>query len=73
MITSVAGKWQRRIAQTLIEARMPLTYRQIAVRCGMVRNPGGTSSLLRNVMHALIARGIVRRCEPGLFVIQERE
>ncbi len=69
----VSGKWQKRIVRVLIEAGVPLTYRHIAIRCGMVRDPRGIGALLRNTLRTLVLRQVVHRCEPGLFVLGDRQ
>ena len=64
---------ERRIIQTLREAGVPLTYRHLATRCGMGAHALTAGSILRATIQRLIKQKIVHRCEPGLFVIWERQ
>ncbi len=60
----LGGKWQRRILHTLDEARAPLTYRQLKIRCGMLAV--GTLDM-RNACTRLARRGLIVRVWPGVY------
>ena len=67
-IIPVSGKWQKRIVCALAEASGALTTRQLSIRCGRVY--ASSDTLFKNVVHRLVARRIVLRVRPGLFILR---
>ena len=68
IIIPVSGKWQKRIVHTLAESSGALTTRQLSIRCGRVYS--GSDTLFKNIVYRLVARRIVLRVKPGLFILR---
>ena len=66
------GIWQRRILQTLEEATVPLTYRQLRIRCGMwTPSTGRGAANVRMACGELVRRHLIVRVWPGLFILRK--
>ena len=67
------GKWQIRILQTLAEAEVPVTSRQLRIRCGvgggnglaMLRQQGS----FRQCLMYMTQLGLCRRIAHGIYVL----
>jgi hypothetical protein len=64
-----SGKWQQRIAITLLEAGGPLSIRQLRMRCGMLDDESG--SKMRMALRTMVKRKLLRCLARGLYVLNE--
>lgn len=65
----VRGRWQKRVLQTLLDAGGPLAFRQLRIRCGVVR-PDSIQRVSFNLTCVRLVRlGYIRRVKRGVYTL----
>ena len=62
-----AGKWQRRIYHVLYDAGLPLTTRQLRIRCGMTPQMDPSGNFMRNTLRTMRLSSYLQSPRPGIW------